>query len=46
MQEPECRNESNPYKEKILKDKDITHKEAAEYEKVIPIRKIIQAKEI
>lgn len=46
MQEPICEIASNPYKEKILKDKDITHKEAAEYEKVILIRKIIKIKEI
>ena len=46
IQEPICEIASNPYKEKILKDKDITHKEAAEYEKVILIRKIIKIKEI
>ena len=46
MQEPTCRIESNPYKEKILQDKYITHKEAAEYEKVIPVENIIQVKEI
>lgn len=46
MQEPECRNESNPYKEKILQDKYITHKEAAEYERVISIKNITNIKEI
>lgn len=46
MQEPTCRIESNPYKEKILQDKYITDKEAAEYEKVIPVENIIQVKEI
>ena len=46
MQEPICEIESNPDKEKILQDKYITHKEAAEYEKVIPVRKIIKVKEI
>lgn len=46
MQEPTCRIESNPYKEKILQDKYMTHKEAAEYEKVIPVGNIIQVKEI
>jgi putative lipoprotein len=46
MQEPTCRIESNPDKEKILQDKYITDKEAAEYEKVIPVRKIIKVKEI
>lgn len=46
MREPTCRIESNPYKEKILQDKYITHKEAAEYEKVIPVGNIIQVKEI
>ena len=44
MQEPKCEIESNPDKEKILQDKYITHKEAAEYEKVIPVRKIIKVK--
>ncbi|WP_346746435.1 hypothetical protein [uncultured Campylobacter sp.] len=46
MQEPICEIESNPDKEKVLKDKDITHKEAAEYEKVIQIRKIIKVNSI
>ena len=46
MQEPKCEIASNPYKEKILQDKDITHKEAAEYEKVILIRKIIKVNPI
>ncbi|WP_298945324.1 hypothetical protein [uncultured Campylobacter sp.] len=46
MQEPICEIESNPDKEKILQDKYITHKEAAEYEKVIQVRKIINIKEI
>lgn len=45
-QEPKCEIESNPYKEKILQDKYITHKEAAEYEKVISIGKIINIKKI
>nr|WP_315064119.1 hypothetical protein [uncultured Campylobacter sp.] len=45
-QEPKCEMESNPYKEKILQDKYITHKEAAEYEKVISIGKIINIKKI
>ena len=45
-QEPKCENQSNPDKEKVLKDKDVTHKEAAEYEKVISIEKIINIKEI
>ena len=46
IQEPICEIASNPDKEKILQDKYITHKEAAEYEKVILIRKIIKIKEI
>ena len=46
MQKPTYRIESNPYKEKILQDKYITHKEAAEYEKVIPVENIIQVKNI
>ena len=45
-QEPKCEIESNPDKEKILQDKDIIHKEAAEYERVISIGKIINIKEI
>ena len=45
-QEPKYEIESNPYKEKILQDKYITHKEAAEYEKVISIGKIINIKKI
>lgn len=45
-QEPKCENQSNPDKEKVLKDKDVTHKEAAEYEKVISIKTIIKVKEI
>lgn len=45
-QEPKCEIESNPYKEKILQDKYITHKEAAEYEKVISIKNITNIKKI
>ena len=45
-QEPKCEIESNPYKEKILQDKDIAHKEAAEYERVISIKNITNIKEI
>ena len=46
MKEPTCKNQSNPDREKVLNDKSVTHKEAAEYEKVIPIRDIIKVKEI
>lgn len=46
MKEPKCENQSNPDREKVLNDKSVTHKEAAEYEKVIPIRDIIKVKEI
>jgi len=46
MKEPTCKNQSNPEREKVLNDKSVTHKEAAEYEKVIPIRNIIKVKEI
>ena len=45
-QEPKCEIESNPDKEKILQDKDIIHKEAAEYERVISIKNITNIKEI
>ena len=45
-QEPICENQSNPDKEKVLKDKDVTHKEAAEYERVISIKNITNIKEI
>lgn len=45
-QEPICEIESNPDKEKILQDKDIIHKEAAEYERVISIKNITNIKEI
>ena len=45
-QEPICEIESNPYKEKILQDKYITHKEAAEYERVISIKNITNIKKI
>ena len=44
MKEPTCKNQSNPDREKVLNDKSVTHKEAAE--KVIPIRDIIKVKEI
>ncbi len=46
VQEPKCEIESNPDKEKILQDKDIIHKEAAEYERVISIKNITNIKEI
>jgi putative lipoprotein len=46
MKEPVCKTESNPDREKVLNDKSVTHKEAAEYEKVILIRNIIKVKEI
>ena len=46
MKAPSCKNQSNPDREKVLNDKSVTHKEAAEYEKVIPIRDIIKVKEI
>jgi len=46
MKEPTCKNQSNPDREKVLNDKSVTHKEAAEYEKVILIRNIIKVKEI
>ena len=46
MKEPTCKNQSKPDREKVLNDKSVTHKEAAEYEKVIPIRDIIKVKEI
>ena len=45
-QEPKCEIESNPDKEKILQYKDIIHKEAAEYERVISIKNITNIKEI
>ena len=45
-QEPKCEIESNPDKEKILQDKYIAHKEAAEYERVISIKNITNIKKI
>ena len=45
-QEPVCKIESNQYKERLVNDKSVTHKEAAEYEKVIWLKNIIKVKEI